>query len=365
MTTVRDSDRSGRRGVIVGAVVMALLLMPVGWTVVRSGAAPPASVDGTASSAPPTERSDVPPLIVEADAPPGGDGSAERPFGSIQQALEQARPGQTIRVGPGDYRESLRSVQPGRRDAPITLEGRDATLRGEGVDHLVRLTHDHIVLRGFALRDASTLVVISGATGVRVLDNDLGEAEGECVRIRYQSVDNEVAGNDIHDCGVEDFDLEADEKNGEGVYIGTAPEQLDDNPTDEPDASNANRVRDNRIDVPAECVDIKEDARANIVEDNVCTGSRDPEGGGLSSRGIGTILAGNRSSGHAGAGIRLGGDSDDDGTDSVVTGNVLVDNDGVGLRVAATPQRALCDNEIRGNGEGVTDLDGVDPTDSC
>lgn len=306
------------------------------------------------------------PIVVAADGGPAGDGTAEDPYGSIQHALERAEPGDTVQVGPGTYDETIRSVQSGSPGQPITVIGDNAAIVGnDDVNHLVTITHDHIVLRDLELRDASTLVYVSGASNVRILDNDILDAQGECVRIKYKSVDNEVAGNDITDCGTEDFDLDDDEKNGEGVYIGTAPEQLDDNPTDEPDESNANHVHGNRIEVPAECVDVKEYARANLIENNECSGSQDPDGGGFSSRGVGTVLRGNRSTGNAGAGIRLGGDTDRDGTDSVVRDNVLTDNGGYGLRVAAEPQRLLCGNEISGNDEGTDDLDDVDPTDDC
>lgn len=367
-----DTDIRARRGGIIALLVIAVLLVPVAINLLRSGddgAEGGSSVAaGASSAAPAVSASDtsVSPIVVEAGAGPAGDGSAQRPYGSIQQALERAEPGETVQVGAGTYHETVRSVQPGRPDAPITIEGRDAVIAGDDdVNHLVEITHDHLVLRGFELRDASTLVYVSGASNVGVLDNELHDARGECLRLKYQSVDNEVAGNDIFDCGTEDFDLDDDAKNGEGVYIGTAPEQLDDNPTDEPDESNANHVHDNRIDVPAECVDVKEHARANVIEGNTCTGSRDPDGAGLSSRGVGTVFRSNDSTGHAGAGIRLGGDTDDDGTDSVVRDNILRNNDGYGLRVVAEPQRLVCGNEVSGNTEGPVNRDDMDIAASC
>ncbi|CAN5873539.1 right-handed parallel beta-helix repeat-containing protein [soil metagenome] len=351
--------------VIAPLVIAALLVVPLADLLSSdSPARPDPDPDPTSLSAPSADP-DLPPIVVEADAGPSGDGTTQRPFGSIQQALERAEPGQTVQVGPGTYRETIRSVRPGRPGAPITIAGRDAEIAGDDdVNHLVEITHDHLVLEGLELRDASTLVYLAGASETRILDNDIHDAEGECVRIKYQSVGNEVAGNRITDCGVEDFDLDDDNKNGEGVYIGTAPEQLDDNPTDEPDESNANHVHDNEIDVPAECVDVKEYARANVIEANTCTGSQDPDGAGLSSRGIGTVFRANTSSGHTGAGIRLGGDTDDDGTDSVVRDNVLRDNDGYGLRVVTEPQRLLCGNEVSGNGRGAVN-DDIELTASC
>jgi len=44
---------------------------------------------------------------VRADAPAGGDGSSDQPFGTIQEALESASGPVAILVGPGDYRGNL------------------------------------------------------------------------------------------------------------------------------------------------------------------------------------------------------------------------------------------------------------------
>ena len=128
------------------------------------------------------------------------------------------------------------------------------------------MTHDHIALEGFRLTNADILLWVQGATGVRVIGNVISGASGECVRLKYFARNNEVAGNRIEGCGGEGFRLEDDSKNGEGVYIGTAPEQRERNPTDDPDDSGGNWVHDNSVDVPAECVDVKEASQANLVE---------------------------------------------------------------------------------------------------
>ncbi|MGH9000511.1 MAG: NosD domain-containing protein, partial [Acidimicrobiia bacterium] len=189
---------------------------------------------------------------------------------------------------------------------------------------------------------------IFGASGVRIANNVIRDAAGECLRIKYQAAGNEIVGNRIEDCGG-DFDADDDEKNGEGIYIGTSPEQLDRNPTGEADASDRNWVHGNVIDTPAECVDIKEGASENVVEHNRCSGGEDPDGAGLSSRGNGNIFRHNISRGHDGAGIRLGGDTMSDGVDNVVVANRFEDNDGFGVKVQRSPQRQLCGNELSGN----------------
>jgi parallel beta helix pectate lyase-like protein len=351
-----------RLGVVAGLLIVALLLgLLAGIRLLGRSDESDGRDRGGESSATPE-----PTLHVSADADTPGDGSSRRPYASLKQALAEAGPGDTVAVGPGTYTGQVRSVRAGRPDAPIRLIGDDAVLAGEGVGHLLEITHDDIVVEGFELVDAGILVYVFGADRVRILDNWLHDAGGECVRLKYGASDNEIAGNRIERCGVSDFDLGEDEKNGEGIYIGTAPEQLERNPTPEPDASNGNKVHDNVVNVPAECVDIKEGAGGTLVEHNTCTGGRDPDGAGFSSRGSETVFRGNDSSGHAGAGIRLGGDRDGDGVGTTVRENRLADNAGYGLKVVRTPQSLICGNVVSGNAMGAaTDDLGVDPAQPC
>lgn len=291
-----------------------------------------------------------------------------RTYASVNDALDEAEPGDVVRVAEGTYEEEVRTVRDGRADAPIRVVGPDAHIEGDDIDegHLIEITHDHVTVEGFEVSNADKLLWIENATGVRVLCNDFHDAGGECIRLKVFASENEIARNVVHDCGQENFDLDDDRKNGEGVYIGTAPEQLDRNPTDDPDESNRNWIHHNLISVPAECVDLKEAATGNVVEDNLCVGSDDPDNAGFSSRGRETILRRNVSMGHEGAGIRLGGDSERDGTDSVVVANELIDNEGYGLKVMAEPQALICANALSGNGDGpVTPEDVVDPTKPC
>jgi hypothetical protein len=82
----------------------------------------------------------------------------------------------------------------------------------------------------------------------------------------------------VYACGLEGFNLDEDSKNGEGVYIGTAPEQRE-RIGGVPDQSSENIVERSwfRTD-GSEAVDIKEDSERNVVRDNVGIGSIDPDG---------------------------------------------------------------------------------------
>ena len=56
---------------------------------------------------------------VSANAPRGGDGSANAPFQTIQAAADIARPGDEVRVQPGLYREYVDPIYAGTEDARI------------------------------------------------------------------------------------------------------------------------------------------------------------------------------------------------------------------------------------------------------
>ena len=160
----------------------------------------------------------------------------------------------------------------------------------------------------------------------------------------------EIANNQIGPCGLTDFPggtWGGGGKNGEGVYIGTAPEQRGDgkNPDASPDQSDGNWVHDNTFNTQGnECVDIKEDASGNLVEGNRCTGQRDPESAGFDSRGDANIFRANTAAGNTCAGSRLGGDLANQGVGNVVYDNQLADNGQGGLKVQRSPQGAICGN---------------------
>lgn len=276
------------------------------------------------------------------------DGSEGRPFPTVQAALDLARPGDIVRMAPGEYAGPISTVRSGMRGRPIQITSNGAVISGSGEGRLLTISHDHIEVRGLELRDADKLVWIEGAAGVKIVGNTLATADGECLRVKANAHGNEIAGNSISGCGGTEFDLDNDRKNGEGIYIGTAPEQR---VAGEPDTSSANLIRGNRISTPGECVDIKEDAFLNVVVGNTCSGGQDDDSGAISARGVLTVIANNVVESNSGAGIRLGGDDELDGVGSVVVGNRIADNRGVGIKIMRQPQ-AICDNSLDGNALG-------------
>lgn len=299
-----------------------------------------------------------------------GNGAKSSPFKTIQKAVNNAVPSDTILLEPGDYYEDVISKRSGTKNLPIIIKGpQDAVVKGGGKARVIEINHSYITLTGFTVdglhalaqspsgyRDKLIFILgkeqRSGVTGLTIANMTIKNAGGECIRLRYFAQKNEIRNNTIQNCGVYDFVFNQGGKNGEGVYIGTAPEQRIDgkNPTKDIDSSNQNWIHHNIFNTQGnECVDIKEGSEENIVEYNECTGQKDVESAGLDSRGNKNVFRYNKSFGNNGAGIRLGGDTENDGTDNNVYFNLLLDNKSGGIKVQRTPQGIICGNTLSGN----------------
>ncbi|WP_414473413.1 hypothetical protein [Microvirga sp. M2] len=324
-------------------------------------------------------------------APSGGmaaTGSRSDPLQSIQAALERAMPGDTIVLAPGRYFQDIRTVRNGQPGHPIVVTGgRGAILSGAGANRIVQINHDYIELHGFTIdgrhsaaegknsyRDKLIYAIGSqpgdGVTGLRIVHMNLRNAGGECVRLRYYAQRNEIANSTIENCGIHDFVYKEGGKNGEGVYIGTAPEQLGQRgaPDASIDRSDANWIHHNTFNTRGnECVDIKEGSSGNIVEHNRCTGQRDRKSAGLDSRGSGNTFRYNDVYGNRGAGIRFGGDRSGDGIGNNAYSNTLRDNEVGSLKIQRGPQGRICGNAVSGKSTGLRGARGeaIDPRRPC
>ncbi|WP_439815988.1 DUF1565 domain-containing protein [Zavarzinia sp. CC-PAN008] len=317
----------------------------------------------------------------------GAAGTAAAPLATIQAGLNLAQPGDVVQLAPGRYVQDVVTVRPGRSGAPITINGtRAAVVVGAGKARIVEIKHSWITLNGFTIdgwwnrptasqasfRDKLIYVLSAtpkaGVERLGITNMWLENAGGECVRLRYLVRYAKVAYNRISRCGIYDFVYGAGGKNGEAIYIGTAPEQRADgkNPTADVDVSAKNLVAFNIIDTWGnECVDIKEGSTANTVRRNVCMMQLDVDSAGFDSRGSGNLFEENVSFNNSGAGIRFGGDAATDGINNTARDNVLLDNAGGSFRITRGPQ-AVCGNTIS-SGAKVSGgaMNALDPTLAC
>jgi hypothetical protein len=176
------------------------------------------------------------------DANPGT--SAAAPFATLQKALDLAKPGTTINLAAGIYRQAVITKIDGTAAAPITIKGPEtgtdragryqATLYGTG--RVISVDHSYYRFEGFtidgqeqlagvpfptdlgavdAFKDSvqakvadSRLIYIGAGettrdlTGITITNMFLHGAGGECIRMRNNAHDNAVTDSVIQYCGM-------------------------------------------------------------------------------------------------------------------------------------------------------------------
>ena len=318
--------------------------------------------------------------------------SVSSPFRKIQTALQLAQPGDTVHLAPGHYYQDVYSVRDGAPGKPITIVGTSrAVVHGLTSNRIFQVHHDYITLLGFTIdglrRNAEPnrmgafreklLYVIGyderdGVQHLRVLNMTFRNAGEECLRIKYFARYNEIAYSTFDDCGIWDFVFDAHGVVGEAIYLGTSSKQWDINPTIEPDITAHNWVHHNVINTQGnECVEAKEGSEYNLIEYNLCAGQKDPNSGGIVSRGKGNIIRYNEIHGGVGAGVRLGGhfvDGVQYGVDNEVYGNRISNNAAGGIKVVVGGQARICGNVVWDNGGGAVTgpaSAGIEPEKPC
>ncbi len=384
---------------LAAAVLVAtLLVFSPGSTPPPPGPTPPPVATG-------------PQLYVSPAGNDTGDGSAGAPLKTIQRALDDAQPGTTINLGPGEYREQLATQRDGAAGAPITIKGpetgQDRSGRYQatvyGTDRIFSIDHSYYVLDGFTIdgqeklkdrqfpTDLSAItafkqsvatevedgrLVYIGAsdesrdiTGIEIRNMFLNGAGGECVRLRNNAHDNTIADSVIQYCGL--FGKKSDDggrfefHNGEGVYIGTSPKS-DGQPMAENDESSGNQITGNIIHTfGSECFNVKENAHDNVFENNQCSGNAEStefDGSNIELRGHDNIVRNNTISGSEGVAIKIKSDSDRyDKGGNVVEGNQISDVAAEAFQVESEAQQGqMCGNEVRAATLGEDTPQGVD-----
>jgi hypothetical protein len=242
-------------------------------------------------------------------SPAGNDkaeGTADEPLKSLKRALAVAESGDTIQLSAGAYAGEVKTRVPA-----VTITGPTSAVISSPGERGLEVLHDKTILRGVSIANCDIGIWLYGANDCVLEDLTFREMGGEGLRIKNQSCRNIVRGCRFERMGREGFDAAAGKKNGEGIYIGTAPEQRAKNqPPNVPDRCLGNIIEDCTFKTEAaEAVDIKEDSEENIIRR--CTGadSRDPDGPIFGSRGDRNRFEECNAKGGLGHGFRFGGDT--------------------------------------------------------
>lgn len=279
----------------------------------------------------------------------------------LQDALDEAQPGASIRLQPGVYPGEFTATATGTADAPIHLCGApDAVLDGGRVDggyvlHLDGVSHWRVA--GFSIRNGQKGLMADGVTHTVVEGLTVSDIGDEAVHLRAHSTDNLISGNVIRDTG------KRRAKFGEGVYIGTAESNWCDVTDCEPDRSDRNAIVGNRISgTTAESVDVKEGTTGGRVEDNTFDGAalvEDDADSWVDIKGNDWVIRGNTGTDSPGDGYQTHEILDGWGRGNVFSANVAdVGGPGFGYAVTARLGNVVeCSNSASNVGEGLSNVD--------
>lgn len=188
-------------------------------------------------------------LIVQAGSLPGGNGTAAKPFATIQAAAEAARPGTAILVRAGAYREAVKlpSRRGGTDAAPIWLVSAD----GPGAARVIAPKGAKAAIQGLGVRNIAVLgfEVVGGQNGIQFgLSGDPGKDPGVWRQPSAFPRRLLVRGNIVHG-----------QAPGDGIKISQADHV---------------EIEDNRIhDVGDQCVDFVA-VNDSTIAHNGCAGAR-------------------------------------------------------------------------------------------
>jgi hypothetical protein len=260
-----------------GALLAAGLLLALSSCESDSPSSPSGDASGTRTTVPatPEETTGATPSGSTPLPPPDCDGNDVVDVGDadqLQGALDEARPGRTIRLAAGTYAGNFVATAQGTPDAPIRLcGGRDAVLDGGDIEggytlHLQKASHWQVL--GFTVRGGGKGVMVDSGTGNRIQGLLVTSMGDEAIHLRTDSTDNAVVGNVVRDTGLRK------PKYGEGIYVGSAESNWCRQTDCRPDRSDRNVIEANDIaGTTAEAVDIKEGTADGVVRNNVFDGS--------------------------------------------------------------------------------------------
>jgi copper-binding protein NosD len=324
-------------------------------------AATPTTPPAAATSPPVTPSSAPPP----APPPPECGGAAVVDVGTaddLQGALDQAAPGQTIRLADGRYEGNFVATAKATVDAPIQLcGGRGAVLDGGPIDgdytlHLSGATYWQV--SGLTVTGGQKGVMVDAGVGNRIQGLMVTSMGDEAIHLRTGSSDNVVSGNTVRDTGLRR------EKFGEGIYVGTAESNWCKISDCKPDRSDRNLVEGNDIaGTTAEAVDIKEGTTGGVLRGNTFDGSSIVAADSwVDVKGNGWTIEGNTGTAAPEDGFQVHEVVDGWGRDNVFTGNTGTVGGGYGINVAGPEEMrdsttVSCDNQATGSSEGLTNID--------
>lgn len=217
-----------------------------------------------------TQPNAVDPATRAGDCPSGGETVST--LTQLRSAIAAAGPGTVIRLAPGSYKGGLTVTASGTKEAPIWICGpKTAILDNENLQSkngVLLQDVSYVNVAGFSIRNFRKGVVVTGSTATSVADLDIREIGEEAVKVRYGSSSTVVQYNTIRNTG------RAIASYGEGIYLGTSPQNWCDLLDCQPDATTLSQVIGNSIaGTTADPIEAKPGTTSGVIRGNTLDGS--------------------------------------------------------------------------------------------
>ncbi|WP_020392914.1 right-handed parallel beta-helix repeat-containing protein [Kribbella catacumbae] len=276
----------------------------------------------------------------------------------LEDALAKATPGASIALGDGKYTGKFVTAASGTAEQPIWLcGGAGAVLDGDNIKggyvlHLNKAKYWRLV--GFTVTNGQKGVMADSTAGSVVQGLTVHDIGDEAIHLRANSTDNVVLNNTIYKTGLRR------DKFGEGVYIGSAVSNWCTVNDCQPDRSDRNVVKGNKMSqTTSEAIDIKEGTTGGLLEGNTFDGSAlTGADSWVDVKGNNWLIKGNSGVKSSKDGFQTHQILKNWGDHNLFTGNVAT-VDGPGLAFALRPSVAnvvACDNKFTGAGEGLSNI---------
>lgn len=179
----------------------------------------------------------------------------------FQNALSQVKPGDTIHLTDGEYHGIFEAHVSGSSGQPIVLTGSRKALISSTNYGLHLDGVQYWTLKGFTIQNSKKGLVLDNSSHNTIDDVEVHHIEDEGIHFRKGSSDNVLQNSYVHNTGLKQPGF------GEGVYIGSAVSNWEDQ---KPDHADRNKILNNKIgpNVAAESIDIKEGTCCGIITGN-------------------------------------------------------------------------------------------------
>jgi hypothetical protein len=210
-----QSTRTGRAGALVSSMIAFFVFSFIGLSSAFAQAPAPAAPQAMQPLTPRTPiTGDV---FVTPQGNDAGNGSQQHPWATITHASKMIGPGATVHVAPGHYNEAVVTLVSGTSSARIKYVSEkrwEAVIApSEGGVFVWKNTGDYTDIVNFEIAGTSCNGIGLGGSYQRAAGNNVHNAADDCNGAHggsgindyeYETRDNEILGNYVHDVGIGD-----------------------------------------------------------------------------------------------------------------------------------------------------------------